>query len=101
VTCRASECPRTVPSLRSSARLGVIFRRTLRPRIGPAPAEPCVDMGGEFREVPTRNLAGIMQMFVERGTWPFPTPRPGEPGCKVPSNFMPPQFQAPATGAVA
>jgi hypothetical protein len=50
-------------------------------------------MGGEFREVPMRNFAGIMQMFVERGAWPFPTPRPGEPGCKVPRSFLPPRFQ--------
>jgi hypothetical protein len=28
-------------------------------------------------------------MFVENGTWPFPTPKPGQPGCRVPDKFLP------------
>jgi hypothetical protein len=50
-------------------------------------------MGGEFHEVPTRNLAGIVQMFVDNGSWRFPTPKPGEAGCRVPLEFLPPQLQ--------
>jgi uncharacterized protein YdaU (DUF1376 family) len=53
------------------------------------PAEPSIDLGGEFREVPVRNLPGIMQMFDEQGTWPFPSPKPGQPGCRVPSKYLP------------
>ena len=60
---------------------------------GRAPTEPCVDMGGEFHEVPTRNLTGIVQMFVDKGSWPFPTPKPGQVGCRVPLEFLPPHLQ--------
>ena len=56
-------------------------------------AEPTVDMGGEFHEVPTRNLTGIVQMFVDKGSWPFPTPKPGQVGCRVPLEFLPPQLR--------
>ena len=52
------------------------------------PAESSIDLGGEFREVPVRNLPGIMQMFEEQGTWPFPSPKPGQPGCRVPSKYL-------------
>jgi uncharacterized protein YdaU (DUF1376 family) len=53
------------------------------------PAEPSIDLGGEFREVPVRNLPRIVQMFDEHGTWPFPSPKPGQPGCRVPTKFLP------------
>jgi hypothetical protein len=53
------------------------------------PAEPSIDLGGEFREVPVRNLPRIVQMFDEQGTWPFPSPKPGQPGCRVPTKFLP------------
>jgi uncharacterized protein YdaU (DUF1376 family) len=38
--------------------------------------EPTVDLGGEFREVPTRNLPGIVKLFEDKGAWPYPTPKP-------------------------
>jgi len=56
-------------------------------------SEPTVDMGGEFREVATRNLSRIVQMFVDKGSWPFPTPKPGEAGCRVPLEFLTPQLR--------
>ena len=58
-----------------------------------AASEPTVDMGGEFREVATHNLSRIVQMFVDKGSWPFPTPKPGESGCRVPLEFLPPELR--------
>jgi uncharacterized protein YdaU (DUF1376 family) len=60
-------------------------------------AEPSVDLGGEFREVPTRNLPGIVKLFEDKGAWPYPTPKPGEQGCRVPSTFLPQRLQARGT----
>jgi hypothetical protein len=60
-------------------------------------AEPTVDLGGEFREVPTRNLPGIVKLFVDKGAWPYPTPKPGELDCRVPSGFLPQRLQATGT----
>jgi hypothetical protein len=51
--------------------------------------EPSIDLGGEFREVPVRNLSAIVQMFAEQRIWPFPSPEPGQPGCRVPTKFLP------------
>jgi uncharacterized protein YdaU (DUF1376 family) len=65
--------------------------------IAVASAEPAIDLGGEFREVPTRNLPGILKLFEEKGAWPYPTPKPGEPGCRVPSRFLPQPLQATGT----
>ena len=59
--------------------------------------EPSIDLGGEFREVPTRNLPGIVKLFEHKGAWPYPTPRPGEQGCRVPSRFLPRHLQATGT----
>jgi hypothetical protein len=59
-------------------------------------AEPSVDLGGEFREVPVRNLPGIVKLFEERGAWPYPTPKPGELGCPVPPEFLPSHLQTTA-----
>jgi uncharacterized protein YdaU (DUF1376 family) len=59
--------------------------------------EPSIDLGGEFREVPTRNLPGIVRLFEDKGAWPYPTPRPGEQGCRVPSTFLPQHLQATGT----
>jgi uncharacterized protein YdaU (DUF1376 family) len=56
-------------------------------------SEPTVDMGGEFREVPTRHLSPAVQIFLEKGSWPFPTPKPGEAGCRVPLEFLPPELR--------
>jgi hypothetical protein len=58
-----------------------------------APSEPTVDMGGEFREVPARNLSRVVQMFLENSSWPFPTPKPGEAGCRVPLELLPAQLR--------
>jgi uncharacterized protein YdaU (DUF1376 family) len=60
-------------------------------------AEPTIDLGGEFREVPTRNLPGIVKLFEAKGAWPYPTPKPGEQGCRVPSTFLPQRLQATGT----
>jgi uncharacterized protein YdaU (DUF1376 family) len=60
-------------------------------------AEPSIDLGGEFREVPTRNLAGIVKLFEAKGAWPYPSPKPGEQGCRVPSTFLPQRLQATGT----
>ena len=60
-------------------------------------AEPAIDLGGEFRQVPTRNLPGILKLFEEKGAWPYPTPKPGEHGCRVPSGFLPQHLQATGT----
>jgi uncharacterized protein YdaU (DUF1376 family) len=65
--------------------------------IAVASAEPAIDLGGEFREVPTRNLPGILKLFEEKGAWPYPTPKPGERGCRVPSAFLTDHFQATGT----
>jgi hypothetical protein len=58
-------------------------------------------MGGEFREVGTRNLSRIVQMFVDKGSWPFPTPKPGEAGCRVPLEFLPPKLRPEVSRAAA
>jgi uncharacterized protein YdaU (DUF1376 family) len=55
--------------------------------------EPSLDLGGEFHNVPLRNLQGIVKRFAESGTWPFPTPRPGEHGCRVPLSYLPAELQ--------
>jgi hypothetical protein len=60
-------------------------------------SEPSIDLGGEFREVPVRNLPGIVDMFDEQGAWPFPSPKPGERGCRVPSRYLPQHLQATGT----
>jgi hypothetical protein len=60
-------------------------------------AEPAIDLGCEFRKVPTRNLPGILKLFEEKGGWPYPTPKPGEHGCRVPSAFLPGHLQAMGT----
>jgi uncharacterized protein YdaU (DUF1376 family) len=65
--------------------------------IAVASAEPAINLGGEFREVPTRNLPGIVKLFEEKGAWPYPTPKPGEHGCRVPSGFLPQHLQATGT----
>jgi len=62
-------------------------------------AEPTLDLGGEFREVPTRNLPGIMKLFEDKGAWPYPSPKPGEQGCRVPSKFLPQRHQATGTSS--
>ncbi len=56
--------------------------------IATAAVEPSINLGGEFREVPVRNLPGILKLFAEKGSWPYPTPKPGEQGCRVPSAFL-------------
>jgi hypothetical protein len=61
-------------------------------------AEPSVDLGGEFREVPTRNLPGIVKLFEDRGSWPYPTPKPGGPRCPIPDEFLPSHLRSNAAG---
>jgi hypothetical protein len=66
-----------------------------------AASEPTVDMGGEFREVAIRNLSRIVQMFLESGSWPFPPPKPGGAGCRVPLEFLPPRLRPEVSRAEA
>jgi uncharacterized protein YdaU (DUF1376 family) len=61
------------------------------------PSEPSIDLGGEFHDVPVRNLPQIVRMFDEQGAWPFPSPKPGEQGCRVPSCFLPHHLQGTKT----
>jgi len=39
--------------------------------------------------MPLRNLAGALKMLRDRDFWAAPSPRPGQPGCKIPDEFLP------------
>jgi hypothetical protein len=46
-------------------------RLSSKTAVAVGPSEPSIDLGGEFREVPVRNLPAIVQMFAEQRIWPF------------------------------
>jgi hypothetical protein len=50
---------------------------------------PPVDMGGDFKAVPRANLRKGVMRFYEKGIWPFPSPKPGQPDCRVPADMLP------------
>jgi len=39
--------------------------------------------------MPLRNLASALKMLRERDFWAAPSPRPGQPGCRIPDEFLP------------
>lgn len=55
----------------------------------PAPRERVTNMGGGMTTVPDANLKPSLDKFFADGTWPFPSPKPGEPGCLVPADLLP------------
>jgi len=71
------------------------------PRIGSAPVngatkERVFNLGPEFPHVPESNIPSMIERFVKDGIWLNRAPKPGEPGCPVPDEFLPPHLRSDA-----
>ena len=58
-------------------------------------AERTFDLGGEAHQVTERSLKHWLDEFKKSGQWRFESPKPGEPGCKVPIEFLSPDLRHP------
>ena len=56
--------------------------------------ERTLDLGGEFRTVPVSNVPGIIEIWQTRGFYAPPSPKPGEPGCLIPDEFLPEELRS-------
>ncbi len=52
------------------------------------------NMGGGVDFASDESLKPFLNRYFEDGSWPYATPPPGQPGCRVPEDLLPVEFRA-------